>query len=296
MAEYNKTNWQNSPSTKTPISAENLNKLENAMADVWQQVDLLSSLPYVRVLGCTGVSVGRVPVSARSEQRNGLIVGEIAMIVFENDVNITADGSKPIRVEYLMNEWSVKGDITGSYKTGDILILYASSNNNLTVDDRKVSDLKTELTARINSINASLNEMGASLNLRISSVEKKISAYVGEVVSFESGKLYANVSNFSANATGTVFDLYVDSDITIPASGNMQFFVNGSIVGQSLKNSEQHTVSAGSIVEITTMSDMGVPYQRITGFNKFNSAVYINKDVQNIKDNFRLENGVLYIP
>ena len=46
---YTKTNWQNTPSTATPLSAENLNKMERGIADAVAGVDALQGLNYAPI-------------------------------------------------------------------------------------------------------------------------------------------------------------------------------------------------------------------------------------------------------
>lgn len=44
MQEYGKTNWKNKPSTDTPISAQHLNKIEDALAFSINQVTAQATL------------------------------------------------------------------------------------------------------------------------------------------------------------------------------------------------------------------------------------------------------------
>ena len=46
---YTPTNWQNTPSTQTPLSAENLNKMEQGIADAVAGVDALQGLNYAPI-------------------------------------------------------------------------------------------------------------------------------------------------------------------------------------------------------------------------------------------------------
>lgn len=53
---YKKINWENSPSTQTPISAENLRHMDEGIADAHNQSMYTNNVPTVSALG--GISVG----------------------------------------------------------------------------------------------------------------------------------------------------------------------------------------------------------------------------------------------
>ncbi len=62
MSPYSKTNWQDSPSTSTPIDAANLNKMEDGIADAIPKdlVDAKGDL----LVGTAADTVGRLAVGA----------------------------------------------------------------------------------------------------------------------------------------------------------------------------------------------------------------------------------------
>ena len=47
---YTKTNWENSPSTNTPVNASNLNKIENKLVDLDTRVTTVENRPHITQL------------------------------------------------------------------------------------------------------------------------------------------------------------------------------------------------------------------------------------------------------
>lgn len=197
---YSRTTWENSPSVATPISADNLNNIEQGILDVESSVNALS--------GTVGVAMGTAGTAVNISATQGSVTATQGSVAATQGSVSNTQGSVSSHI-------SATTSVHGITDTANLVY-----TNNATLGS-------------VATINASLGSVAGTVSTNtaaIGSVSGTVTTILNEIVTQQFGTVNANYTIGTADANKLIKTTSATAiTITLPPNGSVAFPVGQGI-------------------------------------------------------------------